>query len=176
MGIVYVKAGVVAHSRIFCPKVGDKNFLRLVIRVWISVGCIGKKRQNTDTVIMTALAKTSSRVSSTPRDAEEWVKHLKALADTTRLRIIGVLLGGSLSVNDIARRLRLSQFNVSKHLRVLREAEIVEMEPIANRREYSIAAGLRSRVSSTNTLELGCCTLRFDHLLAPRKSRARPRT
>jgi len=125
---------------------------------------------------MTAHTKMASSGGVKPRrelSAEEWVKRLKALADTTRLRIIAALLAGSLNVNEIAQRLGLSQFNVSKHLRVLREAEIVEMKPVGNRREYSIAAGFRSRVSRTNTLELGCCTLRFDHLLSP-KNRRRP--
>lgn len=120
---------------------------------------------------MTAHAKTASSGAKMRRrelPAEEWVKQLKALADTTRLRIIAVLLGGSLSVNEIADRVGLSQYNVSKHLRVLREAAIVDMEPAANRREYSIAVGFRSQVSRESTLDLGCCTLRFDQLLPDR--------
>lgn len=39
------------------------------------------------------------------------------------------LLGCSFRVNDIAQLIHLSQFNVSNYRRVLREAEIVEMEP-----------------------------------------------
>jgi len=114
-------------------------------------------------------------ISKSGSPPERWVKQLRALADTSRLRIIAALLTSSLSVNEIAARLKLSQYNVSKHLRVLREAEIVEMEPSANRRQYSIAEGFRSRVSRSNTLDLGCCTMRFDRLLPPYKKPASAR-
>ena len=47
--------------------------------------------------------------------------HLSALASPTRLRILALLAEqGEVSVNDLARRLRLSQPRVSWHLRILR--------------------------------------------------------
>jgi biotin operon repressor len=53
---------------------------------------------------------------------------LKALSEHTRLRILRVLLKDQLSVNTISRRLKLTQYNVSKHLRILREAGLLETE------------------------------------------------
>jgi ArsR family transcriptional regulator, virulence genes transcriptional regulator len=49
----------------------------------------------------------------------------KALSDASRLLIINELGKGEVSVNDLARRLALSQSNVSKHLALLREQGLV---------------------------------------------------
>jgi DNA-binding transcriptional ArsR family regulator len=61
-----------------------------------------------------------------------------ALADPTRLRIVDLLLDGPLSVGDIANRLGIRQPQASKHLRVLLEAELVEVQAVANRRNYKL--------------------------------------
>lgn len=90
---------------------------------------------------------------------------LRALADESRLRIMSHLLKHPLHVNALAEALGTSQYNVSKHLRVLREAGLVDCEIKANRREYVIADRFRSRLKQkSNELDLGCCTFRFDHL------------
>ena len=47
---------------------------------------------------------------------------LKALGEESRLRILRLLFKERLSVNEITGRLKLSQYNVSKHLRIMREA------------------------------------------------------
>ena len=49
---------------------------------------------------------------------------LKALADRTRQRIVKALLAADLGVNELTDRLGLTQYNTSKHLRVLKEAGI----------------------------------------------------
>lgn len=96
----------------------------------------------------------------------DWTIQLKALADESRLRILGALIKQPLHVNALAEELGTSQYNVSKHLRILREAELVDCEIKANRREYLIAAHLRRRLSrNRNVLDLGCCTFRFDQFL-----------
>ena len=46
-----------------------------------------------------------------------------AVAEPRRRQILDVLTGGELAVNDVVYRLGLSQPQVSKHLRVLREVE-----------------------------------------------------
>jgi ArsR family transcriptional regulator len=51
----------------------------------------------------------------------------KALADTTRLRIIGLLLAGEVCVCDIHESLRVSQPKASRHLAYLRRAGLVEV-------------------------------------------------
>lgn len=49
----------------------------------------------------------------------------KALADTTRLRILGLLLTGEVCVCDIHESLKLPQPTVSRHLAYLRRAGLV---------------------------------------------------
>jgi DNA-binding transcriptional ArsR family regulator len=65
---------------------------------------------------------------------------LSALAEPNRLQIVGLLLGGPQPVGEIVERLHLRQPQVSKHLRVLSAAGVVEMRPLAQQRIY----GLRS--------------------------------
>ena len=90
---------------------------------------------------------------------------LKALSEHTRLRILRVLLKERLGVNEIAQRLKLSQYNVSKHLRVLREAGLLETERQGKQRLYAVAIRLKDHLAeSENVLELDCCTVRFDKL------------
>lgn len=50
----------------------------------------------------------------------------KALADTTRLRILGLLLAGEVCVCDIHDSLGVPQSKVSRHLAYLRRAGLVE--------------------------------------------------
>jgi ArsR family transcriptional regulator, arsenate/arsenite/antimonite-responsive transcriptional repressor len=50
----------------------------------------------------------------------------KALADPTRLRILGLLLTGELCVCDIQQALRIPQPKVSRHLAYLRRVGLVE--------------------------------------------------
>lgn len=95
----------------------------------------------------------------------DWIQMLKALADQTRLRIVKELLAGTFCVNDLAERLNVSQYNVSKHLRVLRETGIVEMEKQGTRHECRLALPFRERMDSNgDVLDLGCCTFRFAEL------------
>ncbi|MDR3406815.1 MAG: metalloregulator ArsR/SmtB family transcription factor [Chthoniobacter sp.] len=90
---------------------------------------------------------------------------LKALADRSRMRIVKALLARGHGVNDLAEELKLSQYNVSKHLRVLKQAGIVGMQPDGTRREYSIAKDFRERLKKEGpVLDFGCCSFRFDQL------------
>jgi ArsR family transcriptional regulator len=50
----------------------------------------------------------------------------KALADETRLRILGLLLAGEVCVCDIHDSLRIAQPKASRHLAYLRRAGLVE--------------------------------------------------
>jgi DNA-binding transcriptional ArsR family regulator len=61
-----------------------------------------------------------------------------ALAEPNRLHIVELLREGPLTVGEITDRLRLRQPQVSKHLRILLEAGIVELHAIANRRIYKL--------------------------------------
>jgi DNA-binding transcriptional ArsR family regulator len=63
-----------------------------------------------------------------------------ALAEPNRLRIVEVLRAGPRPVGAIGTALRLNQPQVSKHLRVLKEARLVEVEPRAQQRLYRLRA------------------------------------
>jgi DNA-binding transcriptional ArsR family regulator len=90
---------------------------------------------------------------------------LKALSEETRLRILRLLFKERLSVTDIAETLKVSQYNISKHLRIMREAGLLETEKRGQQRLYTVASHLRSQVAANNkTLDLGCCTFRLDKL------------
>jgi DNA-binding transcriptional ArsR family regulator len=65
---------------------------------------------------------------------------LSALAEPNRLRIVELLRDKPYSVGEIADRLRLRQPQVSKHLRVLSEAGLVEVRPVAQQRIYQLQA------------------------------------
>jgi DNA-binding transcriptional ArsR family regulator len=62
----------------------------------------------------------------------------KTLAESNRLHIVELLQDGPLSVREIADRLGLNQPQTSKHLRVLTDAGLVEMNAIVNRRIYKL--------------------------------------
>lgn len=51
-----------------------------------------------------------------------------------------LLLQQPLTVGEIAARLQLRQPQASKHLRVLNEAGLVAVQPVANRRIYALRA------------------------------------
>lgn len=62
------------------------------------------------------------------------------LAEPARRDILDLLREGERPVGDLVDHLRLSQPAVSKHLRVLRDAGLVEVRPDAQRRLYSLRA------------------------------------
>src|SRR5579859_3266953 len=61
-----------------------------------------------------------------------------ALMEPNRFHIVELLRDGPLTVGEITLRLGLPQPQVSKHLKVLSEAAIVEVQPQANRRIYQL--------------------------------------
>jgi DNA-binding transcriptional ArsR family regulator len=63
-----------------------------------------------------------------------------ALAEPNRLQIVELLRQRPLPVGLIAERLRMRQPQVSKHLRVLSEAGLVQVRPVAQQRIYGLRA------------------------------------
>lgn len=66
------------------------------------------------------------------------IETLSALAEPNRFRIVELLRSGPRPVSDIGERLRLAQPQVSKHLKVLKEAGLVDVEPRAQQRLYAL--------------------------------------
>ena len=62
----------------------------------------------------------------------------EVLAEPNRRRILDLLQASESPVGDLVERLDLSQPAVSKHLRVLREAGLVEVRTDAQRRLYRV--------------------------------------
>jgi DNA-binding transcriptional ArsR family regulator len=62
----------------------------------------------------------------------------EVMAEPTRRRILDLLLDGDRPVGDLVDGLRMSQPAVSKHLRVLRDAGLVEATVDAQRRLYRV--------------------------------------
>ena len=73
------------------------------------------------------------------------------------------LLSSPLTVSELAARLAVSQYNVSKHLRVLRKAGIVEAVRRGKHVHCQIVPAFLHRVAKDkNQLDLGCCVFRFE--------------
>jgi DNA-binding transcriptional ArsR family regulator len=90
---------------------------------------------------------------------------IRALGERTRLRIVRLVLRRRRGVNDLAARLGVPQYTVSKHLRILRKAGLLDVEKAGQVRRYGLAAALRPHVSRRGpALRLECCTFRFDKI------------
>ncbi len=63
---------------------------------------------------------------------------LAALGEPNRLEIVELLRRRPFAVGDIAETLGIRQPQVSKHLKVLREAGVVDVEAVARRRIYHL--------------------------------------
>jgi DNA-binding transcriptional ArsR family regulator len=63
---------------------------------------------------------------------------LDVIAEPTRRRILDVVRGGERSVGELVDELGMSQPGVSRHLRILRDAGLVEARQDAQRRLYRL--------------------------------------
>ncbi len=66
------------------------------------------------------------------------IETLTALAEPNRLRIVELLLTGPRNVGEIGKKLKLRQPQVSKHLRVLKEAGLVDVQARAQERLHEL--------------------------------------
>ena len=66
------------------------------------------------------------------------VETFAALSEPNRLRIVELLRTGPRAVSEIGDRLRLKQPQVSQHLRVLKEAGLVDVQARAQHRVYEL--------------------------------------
>ena len=66
------------------------------------------------------------------------IETFAALAEPNRFRIVELLRAGPRAVNDIGERLQLNQPQVSKHLRILKDAGLVDVQARAQQRLYEL--------------------------------------
>ena len=75
------------------------------------------------------------------------------------------LLAEDSCVNDLSDALGLSQYNVSRHLRVRKHAGIIDVRAVAQRREYFVAKQFRKRLQKSGpVLDCSCCSFGFSKL------------
>jgi DNA-binding transcriptional ArsR family regulator len=89
---------------------------------------------------------------------------LSALADPTRRRIVEILARGALASGDIAEQFSISAPAVSQHLKVLKDARLVQVRIDAQRRIYHIdPAGFADLKSWLRNME-GFWAVKLDNL------------
>jgi DNA-binding transcriptional ArsR family regulator len=71
---------------------------------------------------------------------------LDVLCDATRLKIVRALRDNQLAASDLARVLGRSRSATSQHLRVLREADVVQPSRNGNVVRYKLAADINAQI------------------------------
>lgn len=61
-----------------------------------------------------------------------------AIADPTRREILELLASGAMHVSDLGRHFELSRPAISRHLRILREADLVRERKVGRNRLYAL--------------------------------------
>ena len=69
---------------------------------------------------------------------ETQINLFHALGEPARFHIIEAMKSGECAVGDIVDRMNIQQSGVSRHLRILMEAGIVQMRPDGQKRLYSL--------------------------------------
>jgi len=97
-------------------------------------------------------------MSAPPSDC---ASRLKVLSDPTRLRVMRRLLETPCHVSELQKHVGIEQSLLSHHLRVLRDAGLVDSERDGKAVLYRVTSGalLSSRGEA---IDLGCCVLSFD--------------
>lgn len=99
----------------------------------------------------------------TEETANPCIPYLKALSDDNRWRIVKELLECPQAGSELVAKLGVSQYNISKHARILREAGIITTKRQGKHVVFSITPGFQAGLCvEKKTLSLGCCTFDFD--------------
>jgi len=90
---------------------------------------------------------------------------MRALGDETRLKMMESLLKQGKCVSELASEIGKPQPHVSHHLRILREAGLVEGVRKGQRVCYRVSPSIQRqfRESRQQALDLGCCRISFPH-------------
>ena len=95
-----------------------------------------------------------------PLSAEKCSDLLKALADPHRLHLIQALREREQSVSDLAALLDMEIGNVSHHLKVLRQRDIVKFRRKGKAMIYALSSEIfHSGRSTPDRFDFGCCRL-----------------
>lgn len=93
----------------------------------------------------------------------ECAQILKAMADETRLLILKSLFKGEKCGTEIAKELNLSQPHIAHHLRILKNATLVDSWRDGQRVCYRLHPVVHEslRLNNDNAINLGCCKISF---------------
>ncbi len=94
------------------------------------------------------LNETDTGTASAEHSFQLISRRLKAIADPSRLAILHILCDGEKNVSELVRTTGLTQANVSKHLRILREEGLVSHRRDHRRIFYDLASELPKEVCS----------------------------
>ena len=83
-----------------------------------------------------------------------FIRVMKALSDPNRVRVVKLLQTGELCVCEIKEVLGLAQSTVSKHMKILEDAGLVEKNRQGTWMIYSLADGGESQYAKTLLIEL----------------------
>lgn len=88
---------------------------------------------------------------------------LKAMGDPTRLQILESLLVEEKCVNELVQELQCSQPHMSHHLRILRDAGLVEGHRTGKQVCYRVIPTVQRALANRQgqALNFGCCEIRF---------------
>jgi len=93
------------------------------------------------------------------------LKKIRALSDESRLKIMYLLMQEPACVNTLSKRVRLKHYNISKHLKILENAQLVSQKKEGQKRVYFLPENLVRQINKDkNKLVLGCCTFDFARL------------
>src|SRR6267378_8376629 len=89
---------------------------------------------------------TAERQTLSPVSERRMRRLLDVLCDGTRLKIVRALRDNQLAASDLARILGRSRSATSQHLRVLREAEVVQPSRNGNVVRYKLASDINAEI------------------------------
>lgn len=98
---------------------------------------------------------------------------LKALSEPLRLRIVDLLRSGEKTVSDISQTLDTELVTVSHHLKILKQAGLIESERNGRFIVYRLREDLVQKVagSSRQFLNLGCCRIEVPNSASEKTSK-----
>jgi DNA-binding transcriptional ArsR family regulator len=98
---------------------------------------------------------------------------MRAMGDVTRLRILESLLVQEKCVSDLVAEIRCTQPHVSHHLRILRDAGLIEGMREGKRVCYRISPRVRRFLENRREqgFDFGCCRISFPEAVLASHSR-----
>ncbi len=93
-----------------------------------------------------AAVATAERQTLSPMSERRMKRLLEVLCDGTRLKIVRALRDNQLAASDLASVLGRSRSATSQHLRVLREADVVQPSRNGNVVRYKLASDINAEI------------------------------